>query len=135
MTEVTTKADNSPEALFRAKITERIRSDIGELMPDEMLRSVVTDAINAELYRDTRPSSQSWGKPQPWVQIAVEKAISKSLSEFVQKELEERDDELRQMFAEHLKDALPQLLSHLLIEAMKANNFNMADAVGRALNE
>ncbi len=133
--DVATQEDNSPEAIFRAKIKDRIRSDVGNLMPDEMLSSLISDAIRAELYRDTRPANQSWGQPQPWVRGEVERVLSAKMKEILDEELSSREDEVREMIVAKIKDCIPAILGEVVMALVKSQIFQLEQRVGDALRE
>lgn len=117
MNALTTEADNTPAKLFQAKVAERIRSDLGDLMPDEMIRQLVEDSIRAELYRNT--NTRAYGEPQPWIKDEVRKACGEKIRQFAQEALEGHEGEIQALVKETIKDHVPDFLAGMMVGAIK----------------
>ncbi|WP_104019081.1 hypothetical protein [Roseovarius nitratireducens] len=122
-----TEADNDPMRQFRDRITAKIRGDIGNLMPDEMLQKLVSDAINAELYRDT--NTRHFGGPKPWLQEHVREVMGGKVKEAIQKELDRREKEMRTMIAEEIRTRIPEMISEVLVSMLRGHTSGLEIAI------
>lgn len=109
-----TEKDNAPMNVFRDKISERIRNDIGDLMPDDMLRQLVEDAVKAEMYRNTNNSA--YGEPLTWVRKVVDEAVRARLNEILQETLSNKGDELEELVKKTIAEQAPAMLAKLVLE-------------------
>ena len=132
--EITTTEDNSPEALFRAKIAERIKADIGDLMPDDMLSRLCKDAVHSMLYRDVNPrSGQHRELPLPWVQREVDGSIKSAVRDAVQEHIEGHKVELGAVIADQVRDQFPKMVGILLVELLRGQSYGIQASIQDAL--
>ena len=122
----------TPTEAFREKLSARIRADIGDLMPDEMIRKLVADAINAELYRDT-PPNERWGKPVPWIQKQVSEMVSAKLAEAIQSELAKAENDVASHLKAEISRVIPNMLGDLLLTMLRGQGFAIQNAIITAM--
>ena len=114
---VTTEADNTPEKLFQAKIQERIRGDLGDLIPDSVLEKLVRDSIRSELYTDIKEYTHD--KPLPWVREIVQTYTKNKVREYVTQALHEHDAEFFEVVKTHIEGQLPNIIASLIMATVK----------------
>lgn len=118
-TDIATQKDNEPMKIFQDKVAAKIRDDIGDLMPDEMLQKLVADAIHAELYRDTNRSH--YGEPKPWIQETVREAVAGKLKVYVDQQIEAHYKEIHSQVVDHIKTNLHDIIGSIIMAAVKGN--------------
>lgn len=125
MTVPATEKDNSPLAQFREKVAERIRADIGDLMPDEMLQEIVKQSIEAEL---NRPIGGEYSKT-PWLQTEVRKHIGDKVHAEARRQIEEKEKEIGAMLADEIRKQLPEMMATIFLTLIKGQAWQMESAL------
>ena len=121
MTDITDPEKSlDPVAMFREKISERIREDIGALMPDEMLQKIVGDAIKSELYKDVSRNGYS---TQPWLSQTIQEVVGHNIKSAVSSQIQDREEEIKAAVAEEISRAVPAMLSEIIMAIMRGNSF------------
>lgn len=116
---------------FRAKVADRIREDIGKLMPDEMLQEIVKQSIDREL---NAPVGDSQYNRQPWIEKLVRDQISAAVRNKAQQLVTAREDEITKAMTKEIAKQLPELLSNLLISILKGQAHSIDFAIGEAFH-
>jgi len=70
-----TEEANDPIDQLREKVADRIRGDIGDLMPDAMLQQIVSEAIHAELNRPVKNGQYVYLEEVPWIKKEILRVI------------------------------------------------------------
>lgn len=132
--ELATKKDNEPMKIFQDKISAKIRSDIGDLMPDDMLQKLVSDAIHAELYRDVAVK-RSYGKhePLPWIQSIVRDQVESKLKQYVDQQIEQHYEKLHDMVVEQVKENGSKVIGDLILSAVRGHVTGLETALSSAI--
>ncbi len=55
-----TKTD--PLSEFQKRISEKLRDDIGNMMPDEVLKEMVNRALEEQFFKAILPTRDQWGR-------------------------------------------------------------------------
>ena len=121
-----------PIQQFRANVVSKIKDDIGDLMPEELMRQIVRDSIEKELYE---PVSKQYGYgTQPWIERKIGEFISDEVRAIVSEEIRSKEKEVRKSIKSAVADAIPGMISHLLVELMKGNSYAIQTSIADAMN-
>lgn len=100
---------------FEAKLRDKIRTDIGALIPDEALSALVQRAIEEDLFKDRPGPRDDWGRPlrkdipSPFVQ-AVREAVDEAVKAETTRQLAAMkdviEDKVREMVGQSLVDVV-----------------------------
>ncbi len=131
MNEIATQDDLTPQKIFEQKIRERIIGDMGDLMPDEMVRGAIEVAIGDILYRDTNKGGY---KSKPFIVEAVNDKVSEFLRVEVDKQLREREGEMVKLIEGAIRDSIPSILAAIIATILQQQTYNMEDKVRSMLN-
>lgn len=93
-----------PAQAFQDRILEKLRSDIGELMPPEVLRELFKRATEEAFFKPRtimEPRTETWRDPQtktvpPWFVEEALKMGEPLVKQAIQEFLEENKDRLRE---------------------------------------
>lgn len=111
-------ADIIPAQAFEEKIKDRLRQDIGSLMPDEVLQQLITKTIQS-IFLDRRTSRNTYGsvtedKPS-WFQETVETLLRQRISKLLDEYIKEHEADLKARFTEILATKGPELIANWFI--------------------
>ena len=93
----------TPQQTFQQKLEERIRKDIGELMPDEALSKIVASAIEKAFFEERVIEGRYFSDRQievPWIVKIMRELLDARVNEAVKKWMFENDEKVRDMIAE-----------------------------------
>ena len=125
-TDVTRPQDNTPEALFKAKIIERIQSDMGDLMPDKMISDVIEASIKEMLYRNVGNQYH----PKKWIEDQVIEVCGQQVKDTVAKLLEDQRAEIEAMVTDYIKNNLPSLIAAFFMNMVMAQSGRVGAEMG-----
>lgn len=103
---------------FEENIKERLRRDIGDLLPDSVLSDLVTKAVNS-LFFEPRKNRSQWGTEiyeKSWFLQEVEKLMKERIQEEVKTFFTENRNEVLTKFTEAIKEELPRLLAGFVLD-------------------
>lgn len=113
--------DIIPAQAFEDKIKDRLRQDIGSLMPDDVLQQLIVKAINS-IFLEPRVSRNSYGsvtdtKPS-WFQETVERLLRQQIDKLLNDYVKEHEAELKAKFTEILATKGPELIANWFINVL-----------------
>lgn len=113
----------TPQQQFEQKIIERLRADIGNLLPDNVLSSLVEKAIeNMFFIRTERETSYYKKVVEPsWFEKEVEKQLQANIVIAVQAYFKEHAPELIQQASAAIAADAPKLLAAFFISMLQSN--------------
>ncbi len=116
---------------FREKIFDRIRSDIGDLMPDEMLREIVKQCIHDELNKPVG----GIGGGSPWIKHIIKEQISGRVRQTAIDIVSAEESKIHAAMVENLKEQMPEMMATLLLTILKGQANSLEFAVQEILNK
>jgi hypothetical protein len=105
---------------FQTKLVERLRKDIGELLPEQVLEDLIKKAVTDEFFK-TRIIEEGWNRRREepsWFVQAVTEAAKPMLEKQVKKFVKENEEVLQKALADFLT---PQNLLLLAMQQMHEN--------------
>lgn len=122
--------NTTPKDVFREKIAERVRRDIGDLMPDEMLQEIVRQAITAEIQAPTGPSHDR----QPWLQREIRETIGAQVKEEARQQILVKRTEMQTILANEIRERLPEMMAAVFMAILTNQRFEIDNLVTDVLN-
>lgn len=120
-----TENDNTILERFENEISRRIRKDLGQLLPDDILAKLCRDAVHAELYRKT--NRDTYGDPKPWICEEVKYFTEKQLKLHVTEAFASQEETIKTMLTEEIKKQLPTLIATFIVQTFSRNNEYLVD--------
>lgn len=112
-----------PMESFYEKLSNRLKNDIGELIPEDVLKALIDKVIQKEFF-EGKENKNSFGKTVERIPSAFEGLIIKSitpvLEDLAKKAFEENNDK----FMEYFKDVINNSLEKLLVKSIKNSLFS-----------
>ena len=108
----------APLQSFEEKIKERLKRDIGDLIPDEMLTTLIEKSIN-QIFHEPRIKKNDWGsvlesKPS-WFQETVENLLQKEVNRLIRDYIKDHEEDIKAQFTKILETKGPELLANFFI--------------------
>jgi len=122
--------DLSVKETFEQKITERIRKDIGELMPDEVLRDIVTRATENVFFQRVLKRDQ-YGRDKAaepsWAEQVVKNCLMKKAKEVAETWMSANNDRILALINEQLEKGVLGIVRDAFLAAVSKpfDNFAM----------
>lgn len=132
-TEITNPIDPIKE--FQDSIADTIRSKMGELMPDAMIKQIIERAIHTELYEPIPTMNTAWNaeKTKPWLTTIIQDTIGKEVKLFVTQILENEQQTIKNLIAEKIKEDLPSMIATVMTGLLQGNAHALAMSIDAAL--
>lgn len=134
LTERGEPASDSPIGKFREKVAERIRDDIGTLMPDEMLQQIVKETIQAELDRPVKVGGFYNAEQTPWIRKEILGIIKPSIEAAVSSEIKKHEVSISKMVKDEIKELIPAMFAEVIMAILKGEASSIEYAVRNLLN-
>lgn len=132
MSEIT-KIDENPLETFQKKVTDKIRQDIGQMLPEEVVKALFQKAIEEEFFEpriewtgynnNTRVDKPSW----------FVEAISKEAKSLIEAHVKEFFESKKPEISEEIKKFLND--QNLLVSVMQFMTYYTQDQIRNALNQ
>ncbi len=106
----------TPQQTFEENIKNRIKADIGNLLPDEVLASLVQKAIHAVLNEKGNYDRMTWVEKQ------VKESATPKIREFMAEYLSKDKETLKQAITEYLAKEGPSMLASVIVEVLCADS-------------
>lgn len=123
---------------FKTKILEKIKGDIGDLMPPEVLADLVKQAVQEHFFQPTY-HQQGYGSPErreSWFVDAVIKASEPIMAKAVAKCVKDHEDVIKDTVNEFLAGEHLTLLIHAQMHKIISDNTqnDMVNLVNNVIN-
>lgn len=120
---------------FQERMTERLREDVGKLIPDEKLAEMVEQAMQS-MFFTKRVERNSWGRETAhpsWWEDEVEKSMRERVHKFTQTYLEERSEDLEKVILETIQQNLHHWLAAAMVRVFTTSAGNISFEVVNGL--
>lgn len=109
---------------FQEKLEERIRTDIGELMPDEALAEIVTRAIEKSFFEERTVEDGTYTyqkrKQVPWVVQVVRELLEARVEAAVKTWVSDNPDAIKKVVQERLDEGIASAFVKSINNLMQA---------------
>lgn len=127
----------SPQEQFEANIKARLTKDIGDLIPDDVLKSMVDKAMQKAFFEDQIVTTGSYSrnevrKPAEFVEI-IKQLMRERVKISVDSWVTENQDKVMELFEQIVKDGMTKtVLEHLDMSLGYAIRANLGQALSKA---
>ena len=117
-----------PSQVFEEKIKDRLRRDIGDLIPDEVLAQLIQRSINSIFFEPIVQKS-NYGhilesKPS-WFQETVENLLRKEVDRLLRDYIENNREALKNEFTKILETKGPELVANFFMGVLLGQQSSM----------
>ncbi len=125
--------DNAPtvEKTFQENIKERLRADIGNLLPDEVLSKLVEQSIR-EMFLDPVITKDRYGDrevKESWFKVHVAQLIKTRAEKVIQDYFERNYEAITTAIAQEIKERGPEMLAALITGAFVSHSYRLEPRV------
>jgi hypothetical protein len=122
---------------FQEKIGDRLRSDIGDLIPDDALAEMVNKAINDMFFtpKEGNPGGYHSAKLPSWFQDEVEKVLHSEMQKHIKKWVHANEYEIESAVKESMTSASGDILAKLVTNAIANAGMSIGDQVGFSIGD
>lgn len=114
----------TPQQQFEEKLKDRIRRDIGELMPDEALSTMVQACVD-KVFNEVVEIKDYYGKvtgyKKNWLQEEILKLLTPRMNELIKEHLEKNKEAISKAVSDEISSSGPRILSDYLISVLTMN--------------
>lgn len=125
-TNITESKSLTPQQQFEEGIKDRIRKDIGDLIPDSVLAQLTEKAIQ-ETFFTKRVIKREYGREDikpSWFEETVKSLLEGTMRRHVDDYMEKNGDTLAKVVATTITENGPQLLGELLVSLINRTQYN-----------
>lgn len=115
---------------FQEAIIERLRSDIGNLIPDDALKAMIEQAMQSMFFTRKVERSGYRDKELPsWFEEAVEQELNERIRSMAQAWFDVNQPMMEEIFAEMISSHAPKLMA----DALQVSFFNSGNQIGQSI--
>lgn len=101
----------TPQQTFEKTIEDRLRKDMGELIPDEVLKEIVEKAMNKFFFEGEKTDSRYGTRiDPPWIVNVVKPLVEQQAREEVSKWCKENSEEIQKILEEVVGNNMGDLI-------------------------
>ena len=132
----------TPQQSFEQKLSDRIREDIGELMPAEALAEIVSKAIEKSFFEERKVSDRGYydngRKEVPWIVALVKKEmdarVQVAVKEWVASNGDKIEKTIKDRFDEGMATAVVRTIDNIFQPSMQNLQSQMSDVINSLRN-
>jgi hypothetical protein len=108
---------------FEKKITDRLRKDIGDLIPDDMLGALVKQTIDKMFFTRTVIKSGHYEKKEDpsWFEKEVVSLLNDTIKGFVKEQLSLNAEQMKKIISEVISKETPMILAGILLNLIQGS--------------
>jgi len=114
----------TPQQSFEENIKDRLRADIGGLLPDAALSEMVSKAVQTIFFNRTEKKEGSWGHTTvipSWFEQEVAKLLNQRIKDDIDKYMDTEGAKLVDMTAKQLAKEAPNIIASVFVQFMRPN--------------
>lgn len=115
----------TPQQKFEDKLRERLRADIGDLIPDEVLKELVDKTIQKGFFEQRRDGKGSWFEEE------VRKLLQSRIQEIIQRYMKDNRDAIATKATEIIVANGPRMLGNVLVSMFSGSAYSISTEVTR----
>ena len=140
MTELTKPTEETAQQRFEQKVRDRLREDIGELLPDDVLAELAAKAMHTMFFeKRVKPDPHGYrhrDTVQPsWFEEYVERRMRERLRVFVGEWMRDNEQQLRETFALTMRAVMPELVAAAVFAPVDTAIRNSEDNLKTQISE
>ena len=112
-----TSTEMTPIETFQEKVKTRLKKDISDLLPDEVLTSLIEKSIHEMFFEDRQVPSGHGGynreMEKSWFNQAVKEAMAERLDDHIKLHIQRHKEEIDQKITKTVSEAMPQVIARI----------------------
>lgn len=129
----------TPQQSFQKKLEDRIRENIGELMPDEALQEIVAKAVQKAFFdpviKTDRYGHTNSSQEPPWMVTLTREILEKQTGEAVRKWFADNPEKVEKLIEEYFATSVSKTVIRSINHVFQQDLFNMEQRLQSTLNE
>ena len=127
--------DLTAQQSFDKKIKERLKKDIGRLIPDSVVKEMVKRATNELFFDKKKVSGDSWNPeyvPAKFVSTVkelMEPRVEAAIQDYM------KTVGMAELIQEVVRDELPKVIAQVMVSALQGTANNIGAAVGNSIQQ
>lgn len=118
---------------FEEQIKNRLREDIGKLMPDEQLSRLIEEAISKIFFTRIQ---EGYGNSKPsWFEQEVNSVLSGKIREHITLYMEKNQDEVARQISNGITATVPAIFGAMISGMISNNTWNFSQFVGNIVSD
>jgi len=109
----------TPQQSFEEKVKSRLKENIGDLMPDEVLQDMVKKAMQEMFFTRREKKQEGWsGRTEvfpSWFEDEVSRLLKDRVLEEIKIGIENKREEIRKAASELITEKLPEFITSQLL--------------------
>ena len=118
---------------FQENIKERLRADIGDLVPDDVLAQLVEQAIKDMFF--TVGHRSAGGQDYSWFQKEVEEQLRTRVAGFIELYFRKNAEVLQGVIADTVTDAMPDMFAIVMTNALSGMGSTIGVNLGQIISD
>lgn len=118
----------TPQQQFEENIKDRLRKDVGSLLPDDVLAKLVEKSVQ-EIFFTRTVEKDRYGyvqKDEPsWFTKEVDRQLKGSIAAALTNYFEQNKEAISKLVVEHIVAKTPQVLASIIVGAFLAKSHDM----------
>ncbi|HPT26294.1 MAG TPA: hypothetical protein PLZ95_07725 [Bryobacteraceae bacterium] len=127
----------TPQQAFEEQIKERLRQNIGELLPDEVLSEMVKKALT-DMFFTPRIQRDRWGgqvENPSWFEEEAGKLLRDRISEYLKTWLKENGPDLTRQVQEQISKNATSVIAAFFVSVLQGQAHMMAMNIQNVVNQ
>ena len=122
----------TPQQSFQSKMEERIRKDIGELMPDDALADIVSKAVEKAFFEERLVSGGIYNRDTtepPWMVSIVKELVETRVESAVKHWIMENEKQVKQMIDTKIDAGIASAAVRAFDSIFQSDLYNLQERV------
>jgi hypothetical protein len=130
MTTTAVSTELTPQQQFEEKIKEKLRIDVGNLLPDSVLADMVSKAVNNMFFTKVHNSNGYHTREEPsWFEKAVAKELEQKLSLTIEKYMKDNETVIQEAVVASIKEKAPEFMAAFFVKVISNQAYSMGPSL------
>lgn len=125
---MTDSKELTPQQSFEEKVKDRLRENIGDLMPDEILQDMVKKAMQEMFFTRRDKKGDGWGARTEvfpsWFEDEVSTRLKERVLEEAKMAIEAKRPELQEIISKLISEKMPEIILNGIIGVISQVSVN-----------
>lgn len=123
----------APQELFQDKLCQRLRADIGDLLPDEALKKLVDETIQRTFF--TRGSGQYGRTEDSWFEKEVKSLMKPLLEAQIQEYMKVSQQKIIKQCVDTMTEQAPLIIGGWFATVLNNQTYNMEESISNVITQ
>jgi hypothetical protein len=117
----------TPQQTFEKTVTDKLRADVGGLIPDSVIAEMVTKAINNMFFTKVQTGSGYHQRiEESWFEKEIGTIYKTQIDVQIKKYMEEHKEDVEKMILEFIKEKAPLMIATYFAQVISGSANNMS---------